>query len=95
MDAQEILLVTAAALAGGLVCWVYCLLVRYSVSYLVKEQKQTAKFLGLLVIRFAIIGIGFFGALRFGTWPVVGYIAGFFIARTVLLSRPCRKSSIR
>lgn len=96
MDARTVMLTIAFALAGGIVGWVYCLLVRYSVAaHLGPEKSRLGKFIGLMVVRVAIIGAGFFGALHFGTWPVIGYTAGFFIARTVVLSRARAETAVR
>lgn len=87
MDARTIAVAVACAAAGGFVCWAYCLLVRRSLSYLSKGRTQVAKFVGLLLVRFALVGGGFFGALYFGMWPSIGYLVGFFVVRTIVLSR--------
>ena len=87
MDARTIVVAVACAAAGGFVCWAYCLLVRRSLSYLAKGRTQVAKFLGLLLVRLALVGGGFFGALYFGMWPLIGYLVGFFVVRTIVLTR--------
>ena len=87
MDARTIVVAVACAAAGGFVCWAYCQLVRLSLPYLSKGRTQVAKFVGLLLVRFALVGGGFFGALCFGTWPLIGYLVGFFVVRTIVLTR--------
>ena len=93
MSARDIAAIIACAVAGGFVCWAYCRLVRCSLPYLAKGKTQVAKFLGLLLVRLALVAGGFFGALHFGIWPSVGYLVGFFVARTILLSRARAESA--
>ena len=87
MDARTIVVAVACAVAGGFVCWAYCWLVRRSLPYLAGGGTRIGKFLGLLLARFALVAVGFFGALHFGMWPLIGYLVGFFGVRTVVLSR--------
>ncbi len=87
MDGRDIALTIVFALAGGLVGWVYLLLVRRSVAYLGKGKTQTATFVTFMLVRFALLGCGFAGAAYFGAWPLIGHLAGFFIVRTIMVGR--------
>lgn len=87
MDARSALLTIGFALLGAVVAWTYCALVRYSVRLLGRGRSRLPRFLALVVVRIALVAGGFYGASCLGIWPVAGYTAGFFIARTVVLSR--------
>ncbi len=89
MNVRTVLLTAAFVAAGGAIAWVYCLLLRYSVERMGKGKgkHKMSKFLGLMAMRVALVAGGFAVAVVFGGWPIVGNMAGFFVVRTLILTR--------
>ena len=87
MNVRTVVLTAAFVAAGGAIAWVYCLLLRYSVERMGKGEHKMTKFLGLMAMRVALVAGGFAVAVAFGGWPIVGNMAGFFVVRTLILTR--------
>jgi len=87
MSAGDIAVAVAFAAMGAAIGWVYCLLVRFSVERVGKEELRMTKFIVIMLLRVALVAGGFMAAACFGTWPIIGNIAGFFVMRTVMVSR--------
>ncbi len=78
------------AVVGGAVGWAYFSILRHSVKE--RAGKPSAgRFALLALARMAIFAACLAPAFWLGTWPVVGYMAGFVVARTVLVSRARRE----
>ena len=87
MAGMEIALAGAFTLGGGLMGWVYFLLMRRSLTRLREEEKPLRRFLLLALARILLFGGGVVAAMMVSIWCLAGYTLGFFAARTLLVRR--------
>ena len=87
MSAMDVMWAILFAVLGGLIGWAYCRLVRYSVEKLGDESSKMSGFVVLMLLRIALVAGGFLLALQFGGWALVGNIVGFFLVRTLMVTR--------
>ena len=79
MSGQNLALAAAFAAVGGAVGWSYFLILRRSVERLAAGGGGWAgRFLA--------------GAICAGNWSLMGYVAGFVVARTVVVARSRREA---
>jgi hypothetical protein len=78
------------AVVGGGVGWAYFSILRRSVEERA-GRPSAARFALLALARAAIFAACLAPAFWLGAGPVIGYMAGFFVARTVLVSRARRE----
>lgn len=86
MYARSIAMGLGFVVVGGGVGWAYFSILRRSV-----EERAGGRFVLLALARMAIFAACLAPAFWLGTAPVVGYMAGFVVARTVLVSRARRE----
>ena len=87
MTAVEAMLTVAFAILGGVIGWVYCLLVRHSVADITRDKARMTKFLAFMVVRVLLVVAGFVASAYFGIWPIIGNMAGFFVIRSFMTGR--------
>ena len=87
MTARDIILTVAFVLVGGVIGWVYCLLVRRTVADITRDKVRMTKFLSMMVVRVVMVVAGFAMSAYFGIWPVLGNIVGFVVVRSVIVGR--------
>lgn len=87
MNQQTILLTLVFIVVGGTVARVYCELVRRSVAGITTEGTRMIHFLALMIVRVVLVAATFIAAAYLGVWPLIGNIVGFFIVRSVMVSR--------
>ena len=80
-------LAVMSGLAGGLVGWLYFLLMWESLAYIVKGKRGILKFLAFAALRAALFFAGLVAAFMVGNWLVLPYAAGFLVARFVIVRR--------
>ena len=85
MTTAEIALTAGFAAGGAAVAWAYLAILRYSLRFLGGGGAKTVRFVALALLRVGVLTAGLLGALYSGTWPLVGYMAGFIIARMAIL----------
>ena len=90
MDAGDIAMGLGFAVVGGGVGWAYFSILRRSVEERA-GRPSGARFALLALARMAIFATCLAPAFWLGTAPVIGYMAGFVVARTVLVSRARRE----
>jgi hypothetical protein len=90
MYARGIAMGVGFAVVGGGVGWAYFSILRRSVEQRVGKPSG-GRFVLLAFARVAIFAACLAPAFWLGTWPVIGYMAGFVVARTVLVSRARRE----
>ena len=87
IELRRIVLVVMFGLAGGSVGWLYFLLMRESLSYIVNGRGGIPKFVAFAALRAALFIAGLVAAFMVGSWLVLPYAAGFFVARLVIVRR--------
>jgi len=90
MYAKSIAMGVGFALVGGAVGWAYFSILRHSVEERA-GRPSGGRFLLLVLARAAIFAACLAPAFWLGTGPVIGYMVGFVVARTVLVSRARRE----
>jgi len=90
MDARDIALGVGFAVVGGGVGWAYFTILRCSVGEC-SGSFSPGRFALLALARAAIFAAGLAPAFWLGTGPVIGYMAGFVVARIVTVSRTRRE----
>jgi len=90
MDARDIAFGVGFAVVGGGVGWAYFTILRCSVDQC-KDSFSGRRFALLALARAAIFAAGLAPAFWLGTGPVIGYMAGFVVARIVTVSRARRE----
>jgi len=91
MSAKAIALAAGFALAGCAVGWAYFSILRMSVEGVSTRKSWGARFAVLALSRAALFAIVLVPALWLGLAPVIGYMAGFVIARVLLVARARRE----
>jgi hypothetical protein len=82
---------TAAFTAlGAAVAVGYFAILRASIGALSPGNARMGRFWLLALARIALLASGFVLAFKTGLWETVGYLAGFFIVRTVVVMRERR-----
>ena len=93
MSGQNLALAAAFAAVGGAVGWSYFLILRRSVERLAAGGGGWAgRFVLLALARVALFAGGLAGAICAGNWSLMGYVAGFVVARTVVVARSRREA---
>jgi hypothetical protein len=90
MYARSIAMGVGFAVVGGGVGWAYFSILRTSVEARA-GRSSGGRFALLALARVAIFAGCLAPAFWLGTGPVIGYMAGFVVARTVLVSRARRE----
>ena len=90
MYAKSIAMGLGFAVAGGGVGWAYFSILRHSVEERAGEASG-GRFALLALARMVIFAACLAPAFWLGAGPVLGYMAGFIVARTVLVSRARRE----
>jgi len=83
MDARSLAAAVAFIPAGGAVGWAYFSLMRRSLGYLGSGKGGARWFIALILLRLGLFAGGVVAALYLGGLCLVGYMAGFILARTL------------
>ena len=86
MSARDVLLIVGFAVLGVAVARAYLALLWAAVGRLAERRASRRRFVGLAALRVILLACGGLAAAAFGVWPLVGYLAGFLAARTLLLA---------
>jgi hypothetical protein len=87
MDALDIAITIGFGLGGLLVGWTYFLLMHYSLLHLGRKKIAITQFVVFAFLRMVLFGGGLAGAFLVGSWPLIAYVIGFVVARTVAVTR--------
>ena len=90
MDAGGVILTAALAVAGAAVGWCYFAILRASVEQMTSARGWGKRFALFAALRVTLFAGGLAAALWAGTWPLIAYLAGFIVARTVAVARARR-----
>jgi hypothetical protein len=88
MPLRRIIHLASFAIAGGIVGWAYFLLMRRALGRYLKEDGGNARrFVGSMLVRFALFAAGVVAAYLVDELCVITYLAGFLVTRAVVVRR--------
>jgi hypothetical protein len=87
LTARQAVLTAGCTALGAGVCWVYVGLLRRAMERMTERRARRRAFIGAAVLRVGLLAAGGLAAAWAGLWPLLGYLAGFFVLRTIVLAR--------
>ncbi len=95
MDALHIAMLPVFVLLGLLIGWAYFSLMRISLPQLDKGKAGVMRFVALVLLRALLfVGGGLLAMFLIGIWHLIAYCVGFFVVRTIIVSRARKMISL-